>query len=347
MLGFMFNPNKGVSISTNPFNPNKDISEYMGQTRYDKPIGPTKPYTSIYDNKEVGDLRDYINNLLSSSQSSGGGVSANRIDVTPLINSMRQSAQSQKDIINTKTSNTRQQLLDSLKRFQEDTAEARKQQRSAYNSARADIEEQAFLNNRTAAQQAAARGLGGSGLQQLAQIQSQIASSKATNEVAQDNKQVQEGINKAARQKEEDTTSNIKQLEEMTAQELAQIESNLNNAINEIKYNEDVRYENARQQAAQYNSSMNNYANSVLNDKLQLIDMGLSQIDSQLAIGINQLKDAFNSSNNKKKRNEAVKGVYNSVLENINTIMGDSFIPSAQRDAINKQWENYFNQYYQ
>lgn len=135
---------------------------------------------------------DLYNKYLNALGGGGGGASAgSKIDLTPYINSLKEGANASKKTISDSYAAERNYLATQLANFQKDTEKARKIQTDAYNSARADLEEQAYMNTRAAQQSAAARGLGGSGLQQLAQLSSQIESSKQTSDLSQANTESQ------------------------------------------------------------------------------------------------------------------------------------------------------------
>lgn len=234
----------------------------------------------------------------------GGGASAPTggfgIDLSDILNSYNASAEAQKQsILNTtaaqqkiyedalksaieelKASNQtqRETLTKSLQRFQEDTAKQRAQQQSNFNANRADLEAQAYLANRQALQSAAARGLGGSGLQQLSQLQNLINQSSATNELASGNTETLTNIAQALARQEEDTTSNLNTLASNLEQKINSMTTENRNKVNalledqkskineieknnastkaQLQYQEAVRSQEAETQARQFAAQM-------------------------------------------------------------------------------------------
>ena len=255
----------------------------------------TKPSTNSSNNKGYS----------GSYYGGGGGASAPvannyAIDLTDILNTYTASAEAQKQSIIGVTSaqqkfyedalkaaieelklsekSQRETLSKSLERFQQDTAESRKQQQANFTANRADLEAQAYLANRQALQSAASRGLGGSGLQQLAQLQNLINQSAATNELATENTQALNALAEALARQEQDTTQALTDLASGTTQKinsmstenqnkintllseqkgkLAEIDANTANTKAQLQYNENVRAQEARTQAEQFAAQM-------------------------------------------------------------------------------------------
>ena len=226
----------------------------------------------------------------SSSSSSGGGYAApNRIDIQPMIDAFTNAANAQKNTLQTTANQTRSDLLNSIKRFQEDTARNQEIQRDAFNASRADLEEAAFQADRANRISANARGIGGSGLQQLSQLQTLMQQNNAISDLAGENTDVQMKLAENLARYEEDANTEIQNLMANLANSLSEIDASLGNQIANLRYTEDTRYEEARQ-AAMENAmnraqSQSSYENSLRNSYAQaLIDyeMGLrEQADEQ------------------------------------------------------------------
>lgn len=318
------------------------------KTLYDKiySITPDKNvnYKSIYNNSVISDaLQNAQNN--SNYWSSIGGATANRIDITPMINAFNQAAESSKASQLADRDIKRADLLATIERLREDTAESRRQQRLAYNATRADLEEQAYMANRSAMQSAAARGLGGSGLQQLAQLQNLIQTSQATNTAAQSNVSAQSELTKNLQRGEQDYSTDVANVETNYLNAIKAIDANLANQIANAYYNEETRYQNALQSAQQFNAQLQ-AQKLAASDTYKNIDNALSAIDAYMNYGLNSLKTAYNSSSKKSKRNKAVQEAYDTTLKDIESIIGESSLTAAQRNAIRQQWESYYNQFY-
>lgn len=219
----------------------------------------------------------------SSNSIGGGGASAPAvqdyaIDLSDILNSYTKSAEAQKQTIKDTTAATIKALQDSeasqratlskaLDRFREDTAEERRLQQSNFNANRADLEAQAYLANRQALQSAAARGLGGSGLQQLSQLQNLINQGAETNTLAQSNTNALNALAQTLARKEEDTTTSLNDIANNLAtqinnlntaekNQLNEIESNTASLQNQLKYQEAVRAQDARTQAERFAANL-------------------------------------------------------------------------------------------
>lgn len=219
----------------------------------------------------------------SSSSSSGGGyVAPNRIDIQPMIDAFTNAANAQKNTLQTTANQQRSDLLDSIKRFQEQTARSQEIQRDAFNASRADLEEAAFQADRANRISAAARGIGGSGLQQLSQLQTLMEQNSSISDLAKENTNVQTELAKNLANYEDKTNTAIQNLMANLANSLTQIDADLGNQIANLRYTEDTRYEQARQaamenamnraqsQSSYENSVKNSYAKALLDYELGL-----------------------------------------------------------------------------
>lgn len=289
-----------------------------------------------------------------SGGSAGGsvGVSAQpTIDLTPILDSYKQSAEAQKGTLRGAYGSQRSQLLNSLKRFQEDTSLARSQQKEAFNANRADLESQAYMADRSAMQNAAARGLGGSGLQQLAQLQNQIKSGEGTSDLAKSNQTALEALTRALSNKDTDVTSAVNDLTSEEANKVNEIEKNTTNVQEDMKYNEAVRLQDAIERAQQANASIAAQSQSSANQYKDLIDSATSAFEGNQVSALNAIKNAFNSytGTNKKKlneRNSAVKSAYDTALDNLTQQYAVTGLPTQYLNAYKSQLDDLLNQYY-
>lgn len=221
----------------------------------------------------------------SSSSSSGGGYAApNRIDIQPMIDAFTNAANAQKNTLQTTANQQRSDLLNSIKRFQEQTARSQEIQRDAFNASRADLEEAAFQADRANRISAAARGIGGSGLQQLSQLQTLMEQNSSISDLAKENTNVQTELAKNLANYEDETNTAIQNLMTNLANSLSEIDADLGNRIANLRYTEDTRYEQARQ-AAMENAmnraqSQRSYEKSLQNSYAQALadyELGLRQ----------------------------------------------------------------------
>lgn len=339
------------------------------------------------------------------STPSVGNADAYKIDLSDILAAYSQSADVQKQAISESTaarkqaladalasniktletseSTQRENLLTSLKRFQEDTANARKQQQSNFNASRADLEAQAFMANRAATQSAAARGLGGSGLQQLAQLQNMINQSGEVNQLAAANTETLNALAQELARQEEDTTTNLNTLakeiqnrkESLTTEQknalnellveegnrLKEIEANTTSLKEQLKYQEAVRAENARMQAEQFAAEMQARNASIAaqydlynrqkeDEKAALAEIGLNNIGIVTSSGLKAIENAYNTASSKnkspKKIQQAITDAYNTQLDNIYAYAIEAGLNTNQISNYEQQLLNSYNNFY-
>lgn len=385
----------GLSISSDP---SKNVSY--------------TPLVELQNNSKQTSSSSNGSTSSGSSSSSGGGTVIKqepiKIDLSDILAAYTKSAEAQKKSISdsvaaqrkiledtlasrikslqTSESTQRENLLTSLKRFQEDTAQSRKQQQSSFNANRADLEAQAFMANRAAMQSAAARGLGGSGLQQLAQIQNMINQSGEINELAIANTDALNALAQAYARQEQDTNTNISnlardtqnQIDNLTTEQkntlsalisqkansLNEIETNTTSLKEQLKYQEAVRAENARIQAEQFaaNLQVQNAqiaANQALYNKQRqeayndLINSTKSSLAGAITNAANQMKTASTSSKATRKstqlkeNNAAVQAAYDQAIATLTSLYAPTGLDRSYLDEYMKQLDTYYGQYYQ
>lgn len=348
-----------------------------------------------------------VGGSLSAALGAAGGYNTNGIDLSDILAAYTASAEAQKKAISDATTNRKklledtlaaqikslqtseasqkESLLNSLKRFQEDTAKARDQQRSSFNANRADLEAQAFLANRAAAQSAAARGLGGSGLQQLALLQNLINQSAQTSDLATENTEALNTLAQNLARQEEDITKNVTDLNQTTqdkidaltteqknqlttllseeANNLNQIETNTTSLKEQLKYQEAVRAENARIQAEQFAQQLANSNKSIASnyslyqqqrqDELSDVEEAVRSGLASAVTNANELMNLASTSSTSKKpakaleqNNAAVQQVYSDTLNTLASIYGGSGASQSLYNEYINQLKNYYGQYY-
>lgn len=331
--------------------PPKTTKKKNKKSNYKAPVVST-------NNPSKPSATDAFNQLASmlGAGGGGGGVSANKIDMTPYINSLREGAAANKKTIADTYAAQRNQLAQQLKQYQENTATARQQAMEAYNSARADLEEQAYMNTRAAQQSAASRGLGGSGLQQLAQLSSQIESSKQTSDLSEQNTETQNDLTKQLKDMEDQITTATNDLTTEERNKTTEIDANTAQAIAQAQYQEDVRYQEALQEAAARNASIA----AQRSNTLQGIMSALSDYDSRLGgtvkEGVDQLTSTFRNSNyfknqkytksaaNKLKSSlDDVFGKYTTALNQLYSDSGMGDAGASYYDYYRQQLQNAYN----
>lgn len=199
-------------------------------------------YTGPSNDKTLTTLKNLYNNA-------GAGYTVKPIDLTPVINAKTASAQAQKDALTTSYESNRQTLLDSIKRFQRQTEENREAQREAYLLQRGDLENAAFMADRQSRISAASKGLSGSGLQQLAQLGNILSQSSEINKAARANQKAQDDLTTKLNDAQAQSDRELINLENTHAGNITNIDRSLEEAISELILNEEIRQENARQEA--------------------------------------------------------------------------------------------------
>ena len=265
----------------------------------------------------------------SSSSSSGGGYAApNRIDIQPMIDAFTNAANAQKNTLQTTANQQRSDLLNSIKRFQEQTARSQEIQRDAFNASRADLEEAAFQADRANRISAAARGIGGSGLQQLSQLQTLMEQNSSISDLAKENTNVQTELAKNLANYEDKTNTAIQNLMANLANSLSEVDADLGNRIANLRYQEDTRYETARQ-AAMENAmnraqSQSSYENSVKNSYAKAL--------ADYELGLRQQAD------------EQVN--YNDLVKNLQSDFSDKISTITDTSALEEELKGYKDDLY-
>lgn len=305
---------------------------------------------------------------------------ANPIDLSGIIADYKRNNQANidtlnktlSDTINTlKTSNeqSRNDLLTSLKRFQETNAENMRTQQQDFNASRATLEDESFMNQRNAAANAAARGLGGSGLQQLAQLQNRIAAGKNVSTLAQKNQSAQDALRKALAQETEDTNTKVSNLnknleqaiinaQNQTAAKINESNANTTNLINNLIYNEQVRQRNAAAQAASSKAGLDSLLSS-MKQGVATLQGAERSFESELSNTINSYlaskkKSSVSklSSRQKQELSNSLNSLYNAYttriggdLENYGNVAAKYGLDNSYTDTALSNLRQIYNKY--
>lgn len=287
---------------------------------------------------------DLYNQYLNKVGGGGGASAGSKIDLTPYINALNEGAAANKKTISDTYAAQRNQLAQALKQYQENTATARQQAMDAYNSARADLEEQSYMNMRAAQQSAASRGLGGSGLQQLAQLSSQIESSKQTSDLSKSNTDTQNELTKALKDYEENINTQTNDLTTEERNKIAEIDANVAQTIANAQYQEEVRYQEALQQASAQNASIAASARQAAAqyalENSSNLDALNTSLSNNLSDAINDLDKIFKGSGNNKKKQESLNSTYNTYKG----LFQEALSNTSGSPAANDYYNYYLNQ---
>lgn len=163
------------------------------------------------NNDYTSAVNDYANGLVSSSYSGGtpgyGGYYT--LDIGGMLRAYDQEAEANRNVVRQTYDTTRNDLLTSLKRFQEENAKNVANQQRTYLANQAALESARSEADRQTRISAAARGLGGSGLQQLAQLQNLLNQGQQISDTASANQGVMDNLRTALARYEEDTDNKL------------------------------------------------------------------------------------------------------------------------------------------
>ena len=155
------------------------------------------------------DTRDYIKNNTTTTGGSGGYYT---LDVTNMLKAYDQQAQADRAVAKSTYESKRSDLLTSLKRFQEQNAKDVERTQRTYLSDQASLESAIAQADRQNRINASARGLGGSGLQQLAQLQNLLSQGQNISDMATENQETLETLRNNLANYEEDTNKSLKDI---------------------------------------------------------------------------------------------------------------------------------------
>ena len=207
-------------------------------------------------------------------------------------------------------------------------------QQQDFNASRASLEDESFMNQRNTLANTASRGLGGSGLQQLAQLQNRLAAGKNINTLAQKNQNVQDALRKAMTQQQQDYDTKVSNLEKNLANAITQAQNetaakinaantNNTNLINNLIYNEQVRQQQAAAQASSAKASLNNLLSSMREGVTRLqgtetaLDVALEQAKSSYLADKKKSDVSKLSSKQQKELESNLNTIYNNYLSAI------------------------------
>lgn len=185
----------------------------------------------------------------SGGSYSGSGTkwyNVEKRDISGLLQAYENEAATQRKIANDTYNTTRNDLLTQLKRYQENNAKDVQNQKQSYLTEQSNLESARESANRQSRISSAARGLGGSGLQQLAQLQNMMSQSADVSKAANENQSAMDALATALREYTEDNET--KQKEALTTRDnaLATIASTLRSQIENAEAERDREYTNAK-----------------------------------------------------------------------------------------------------
>ena len=377
-LGYSYNkttPSKGtLGTSTASKSNNTKSNNTKNTATYNEFIGPKLPEA----------LQSYPKSSGSGSGGSGGGYYINSMlealkagnqaaydaqvqaartaneqslkNLSDAYNRYREDYTTNKANLENTYNTTASNLLKSLQRFQDQNAADVKSQRqdfltnqSALETARAEADRQLRID-------AARRGLGGSGLQQLAQLQTLLSQGQEVSKLANANQESMDTLRKALTQEMEDYNDDLKEAQNLRDTSLSALDTelkrkgedyktaveNANNNLRDLlaKYAAELATNNANAIATSYSPGSGSGSSSS-DDELNIITGGLESTELNLADALNALKNMSN---------KEVKAKYNNKNSNSNlgTTDRNTIAQKLYNDALQESRAyrtNYGNKY--
>lgn len=262
------------------------------------------------------DIDSAVNSYMSAygdlGSSGSGGYGGSNIDLSGILSAYDQAAAANRATAKQTYETQRSDLLTSLKRFQEENARNVENQKrnyllgqSALESARAEADRQSRIGT-------SARGLAGSGLQQLAQLQNLISQGQDISNLATENQQAMDSLRLALAQREEDTNTDIANALAVYNNALQSIDADLATNKANIQYQAQENEANRRAQAAAQAAS-----NRLALAQLQADARDTARAASSLtASAVESFKNVMSKAK-KSERNEAFNNVKAELLKEL------------------------------
>lgn len=184
---------------------------------------------------------DIYNSIMQNSGGSWSG-GAYRPDTSAAIASFNKQADANRAAAKTQYDTTIDDLVTKMNRFREANTKSRNNQKQSYLTNQSAIElakEQADRQSRISN---ASRGLGGSGLQNIAEIQNELGVQGDMSKLAGENQYVMDDLTSQLKQAEEDTERGKTNAKRIYDDSLRSIASDLANKIAQVNYEADNIY---------------------------------------------------------------------------------------------------------
>lgn len=272
--------------------------------------------------------------------SGGGGYGGSNIDLSGILSAYDQAAAANKATAKQTYETTRGDLLTSLKRYQEENAKNVENQKRSYllgqsalESARAEADRQSRIGT-------SARGLAGSGLQQLAQLQNLISQGQDISNLSTENQQTMDALRTALAQRQEDTDTKLANALAVYNNTLSSIEADAATNKANIQYQAQEAEANRRASAAAQAAS----------NRLALAQMAAQARDAAAGASssaealIEKFKKEVTGTNNASKRDK----LYSDYRSDLLSLLGNAGL--GTNDSISKTslsnlkaWYDYTN----
>ena len=215
---------------------------------------------------------------------------------------------------------TADNLRRSLERYQADNKRFVENQKRSYLSNQASLEDARFQADRQTRIDAASRGLGGSGLQQLAQLQNLISQGNDISKLAMSNQSVMDDLRTALQQYTEDNESQLSQAQQTRDTSLANLLTTLNYA------------------------EQDNLTG--LQDALTTYQNTINKINADLANSKASVRSAYGSSSAASEDYaDTLAGVYGSLEQQFENKLKEIYNGSGSKSTKNKKAQNALLEY--
>lgn len=266
---------------------------------------------------------EYINQYVNSLgiKNTGGGV-----NLGGLYSAYQQQADADRATLSGAVSSKKSDLTVQMQRLRENIEASKKARTQEYQGTRADLEESGFMATRANRASAASRGLTGSGLEQLAQLQQMIRQNKAVSKESNINQTSQDALRKELVEGEQDYGRNIQNL---TTEELAQLQK-INANLASSKSEAASRAASANASAsANYNNALMSARETALKQYQSGVTMSSSIIDAYKSATKKGL-----SSKDKKRELDKADALYTQIVQG-------GYIDPSLLETLNKQRAKY------
>ena len=317
------------------------LAKYVSETPVSSNSSSSSSKTPTVTNTES--VSDILRANYPTLTGGGGGGSSSSasivdpsgmIDITNMIKAYEDAAAANKAVVEQSYNERRNDLLTSLKRFQEQNAKDVASQQKTYLANQALVESaiaEADRNNRI---NAAARGLGGSGLQQLSQLQTLISQGQTISDLATQNQETVNNLREVLANYDEDTQTALSDLVKTKENSLKGIESELGTNKASLEYQarekaadrvhaQQMAEASTAAQIAMQNAQFEAQAaadEKALNSQLATLaknyENEMSAIDT---MSTSALKDTYGT----KKASEAKKSLYNTYYSGLGEILNN------------------------
>lgn len=283
---------------------------------------------AVTNTESISDiLRANYPTLSGGGGSSYSGNPAGMVDISGMLKAFEQAADANKSVIQQSYDTRRNDLLTSLKRYQEQNAKDVAAQQKTYLANQALVESAIAEADRQNRINASARGLGGSGLQQLSQLQTLMSQGQTISDMASENQNTVNNLREVLANYDEDTQTALKDLETTKENSLKGVNSELASNKANLEYQAREAAANRAQMEASTNAQIAaqnaQYAADAAADE-RALNSQLATLQKNYENEISNIEGmsskALNSLYGTKKADEAKKVVYNNYYANLGEI---------------------------